>query len=597
MMKVKELLATIVLAILLPSCSSGPSDEQLRQEAVQQANTIYAEYFDGLNEFNPLRSTFMGMSDYNDQFIPEITAENRAKRQQFEQQFLSRINAIDPQLLTGQHRLTYDIFVRDRQVALEGYQFPDFLLPIDQMSGIHNLIAQLGSGQSAQPFNTVQDFRNFMARARGYIRWIKSAQVAMQEGVERDVVLPEIVVKKLLPQFEYHIVDDITESLYYSPLKNSSLSEPELAQIEAEYTRFIATEIIPSYQQMYDFLLAEYLPKSRQSVGLSELTDGSAWYEYQIKVNTTLEYSAKELHELGKQEVARILAEMTAVKEQVGFAGDLTAFFEHLRTDERYYFTNTDEMVAAYDSIRTKINSLTPKLFNVFPKADYEVRLVEPFRAASSAGASYQAPSMDGSRPGIFYINGYNLKAQPKFLMETLSIHEASPGHHFQVSLQQEITDIPNFRRFGGYTVFAEGWALYAESLGKELGLFTDPYMWYGRLVDEQLRAMRLVVDTGLHAFGWTREVAINYMLENSSMNETDVIAEVERYIVIPGRALSYKVGEFKIRELRNYAAEQLGDKFDVREFHSQILTDGAMPMTILDSKIKQWVNSLATSK
>ncbi|MEL0068230.1 MAG: DUF885 domain-containing protein [Gammaproteobacteria bacterium] len=596
-MKVKELLAAIVLAILLASCSSGPSDEQLRQEAVQQANTIYADYFDGLNEFNPLRSTFMGMSDYNDQFIPEITAENRAKRQQFEQQFLSRINAIDPQLLTGQHRLTYDIFIRDRQVALEGYQFPDFLLPIDQMSGIHNLIAQLGSGQSAQPFNTVQDFRNFMARARGYIRWIKSAQVAMQEGVERDIVLPEIVVKKLLPQFEYHIVDDITESLYYSPLKNSSLSEPELAQIEAEYTRFISTEIIPSYRQMYDFLLAEYLPKSRQSVGLSELTDGSAWYEYQIKVNTTLDYSARELHELGKREVARILAEMTAVKEQVGFVGDLTAFFEHLRTDERYYFANTDEMVAAYDSIRTKINSLTPKLFNVFPKADYEVRLVEPFRAASSAGASYQAPSMDGSRPGIFYINGYNLKAQPKFLMETLSIHEASPGHHFQVSLQQEITDIPNFRRFGGYTVFAEGWALYAESLGKELGLFTDPYMWYGRLVDEQLRAMRLVVDTGLHAFGWTREEAIDYMLENSSMNETDVIAEVERYIVIPGQALSYKVGEFKIRELRNYAAEQLGDKFDVREFHSQILTDGAMPMTILDSKIKQWVNSLATSK
>jgi uncharacterized protein (DUF885 family) len=252
-------------------------------------------------------------------------------------------------------------------------------------------------------------------------------------------------------------------------------------------------------------------------------------------------------------------------------------------------------MVAAYDSIRTKINSLTPKLFNVFPKADYEVRLVEPFRAASSAGASYQAPSMDGSRPGIFYINGYNLKAQPKFLMETLSIHEASPGHHFQVSLQQEITDIPNFRRFGGYTVFSEGWALYAESLGKELGLFTDPYMWYGRLVDEQLRAMRLVVDTGLHAFGWTREEAIDYMLENSSMNETDVIAEVERYIVIPGQALSYKVGEFKIRELRNYAAQKLGDKFDVREFHSHILTDGAMPMTILDSKIKQWVNSQAT--
>ena len=287
---------------------------------------------------------------------------------------------------------------------------------------------------------------------------------------------------------------------------------------------------------------------------------------------------------------------MNAVREQVGFEGDLPAFFEHLETDDRFYFASEEEALQAYRDQQAKIKTLLPKLFDIAPKTDYEVRPVEAFRAQSEAGASYQSPSPDGTRPGVFYLNTYNLRAQPNFLVDTLSIHEASPGHHFQISIQQEIGELPAFRRFGGYTAFSEGWALYAESLGKELGVFTDPYQWYGRLSDEQLRAMRLVVDTGLHHFGWTRQQAIDYMLANSSMAESDVVAEVERYIVIPGQALAYKVGERVIRQLREEAERELGGRFDVRAFHREVLTDGALPMDVLQTKIRAWIATQKTT-
>jgi uncharacterized protein (DUF885 family) len=283
---------------------------------------------------------------------------------------------------------------------------------------------------------------------------------------------------------------------------------------------------------------------------------------------------------------------MLTVKNQVGFKGDLDAFFKFLEEDPQFYYKSEDELLEAYRGVKRRIDALLPKLFVDFPKADYEIRPVEAFRAASAAGGSYQAPSPDGKRPGIFYINTHNLKAQPRFGLETLSLHEASPGHHFQISIQQELTDLPRMRRFNGYVSYSEGWALYAESLGKELGVFTDPYQWYGRLSDEMLRAMRLVVDTGLHSKGWTREQAIQYMLDNSSLAESDVIAEVERYIVWPGQALGYKLGQLHISALRARAQAQLGASFDVREFHSQILRDGAVPMNVLTAKIDRWVAS-----
>jgi uncharacterized protein (DUF885 family) len=367
-------------------------------------------------------------------------------------------------------------------------------------------------------------------------------------------------------------------------------SAADRQRLTEAYRAALAHEVLPAYARLADFLERDYLPAARSSVGWGDLPDGAAWYRWRIRGATTMDRPADEIHQLGLAEVARIRAEMTAVKDQVGFQGDLAAFFEHLQDDPKFYFNSEQELLDAYRDVKRRIDALLPKLFVDFPKADYEIRAVEEFRAASAAGASYQAPSADGKRPGIFYINTHNLRAQPRFGVETLSLHEAAPGHHFQIAIQQELTSLPRYRRFNGYTSYSEGWALYAESIGKELGMFTDPYQWYGRLSDEMLRAMRLVVDTGLHSRGWTREQAIRYMLDNSSLAESDVTAEVERYIVWPGQALGYKLGQLQITALRARAQSALGPAFDVRAFHSQVLRDGALPMDVLGAKIDRWI-------
>lgn len=562
--------------------------------AEQQLDVLVAQYYDESLAFNPLSATYNGRHEFDDQFLPEISQLNRDKKAAFYKKYQQRLTLIDESQLTGQALLNFEVLSRDLALKLEGMQYKNYLLPINQMSGAHNTFAGFGSGQSAQPFNTVADYENFIKRADGFVKWLASVEQSMVQGVKNDVVLPMPLAKKLLPQFKAHVVTSAEDSLFYSPIKAmpASISADEKQQLKSQYKTLILDKLVPAYQRMSDFLANNYIPHARDSVGYADLPNGKAWYEYQIKKNTTLSLSADEIHEIGLSEVARILSEMKTVKNTVGFEGDLSAFFNHLRDSDEFYYKTADELIAAYEKIKLKIDARLPKLFNIEPKAPYVVKAVEAYRAQSAAGASYAGPAPDGSRPGIFYINTYNLKAQPKFLLETLSIHEAAPGHHFQIALQQEVQSLPDFRKFGGYTVFAEGWALYAESLGKELGLFTDPYMWYGRLSDEQLRAMRLVLDTGFHAKGWTRQQGIDYMLANSSMAKSDVIAEVERYIAWPGQALSYKLGEFKIKELRNYAHQQLGEQFDIKAFHTQILIDGALPMPILEKKIKRWVKS-----
>ena len=560
----------------------------------EKANALFQAYFDESMQMNPISATFVGINDYNDRFIPPINQQNLAQFLAFEEKYLAKIKSIDATALSGQDLLSYEIFLRDREVAIKGEQFPGHLIPIHQMGGAHSYFASLGSGKSAQPFNTEIDYRNFISRAQGFATYMDSAIVAMKQGIEKSIVLPKPLIKKVLPQLQVHMVEDVTQSVFYAPLEtlkeNKKFTDVEKKHITKDYIDTIKNIIIPAYGRMHQFMQQSYLPKGRDTVGLHDLPDGKAWYEYRIETNTTLPLTADEIHTFGQQEVARILGEMTKVKETVEFEGDLPAFFEFLRTDEQFFFDSEQALIDGYTQVKEKIDSRVPMLFEVFPKADYEVRAVEAFRAASSAGASYQSPAPDGSRPGIFYINAYNLKAQPKYLMETLSVHEAAPGHHFQIAIQQEVESLPDFRKFGGYTVFAEGWALYAESLGKEMGLFTDPYMWYGRLSDEQLRAMRLVVDTGLHAFSWTRQQAIDFMTDNSSLALTDIEAEVERYIAIGGQAVSYKVGQRHIRMLRNKAQEALGEKFDVKRFHTQVLIDGALPMPILEAKIDRWI-------
>lgn len=590
----------IAIGLSVSACQPSKSVQDETKSEVSQGtesqklNSLVKDYFNESLALSPVYATFVGVSDYNDKFEAPISPESLAKGMAFERKYLEAVNQLDEVQLTGQDWLSYKIFKRDREKGIENYQFNSHLLPLSQMGGAHTYFAMLGSGSSAQQFNLEKDYRDFISRASGFALYMDSSILAMREGMQKNMVLPTPIAAKVLPQLNAHVIDEIEQSVFYGPVKlladNENIDAETKKELAIEYTSMIREVIIPAYKRTYDFMNQEYMPATRDTVGLSALPNGKKWYEYQIDSNTTLPLTAEEIHQFGQKEVARILAEMTAVKEVVGFSGDLAAFFEYLRTDEQFYFKSEQEVIDAYTEIKNKINSRVGELFEVFPKSDYEVRAVEAYRAASSAGASYQSPAPDGSRPGIFYINTHDLKAQPKFLMETLSIHEAAPGHHFQIAIQQEVEGLPAFRKFGGYTVFAEGWALYAESLGKDLGLFTDPYMWYGRLADEQLRAMRLVVDTGLHAFGWSRERAIKFMRDNSSMAETDIVAEVERYISIPGQALAYKTGERHIRMLRNKASQALGDKFDVKKFHTQILIDGALPMPILEAKIDRWI-------
>jgi uncharacterized protein (DUF885 family) len=558
-------------------------------------NTLVDQYFEEWLELNPLAATFIGDNRYNDSLPNSIGPQHRAAEHELNTRYLAAIQAIDPAALPPRDRISYDIFLRERERAIEAERFPWHLLPINQAGSLVTLMPALGSGDSAQPFATAQDYENWLGRLDGFAVWMDQAIVNMREGIAKGVVQPRPVVEKLLPQLEAMIVAEPQESLFYAPLRKfpETVTAPEQERLTAAYSKKISGTVVPAYARLRDFVRDEYLPKARDSVAWTALPDGAGWYAFAVREHTTTDMSPDGIHELGLSEVARILGEMDGVRRQVGFDGDLEAFFTHLETSPEFYFTDGAELVRGYGQIKRRIDAELPRLFSVLPKADYEVREVEAFRAQSSAGAFYQPPSADGSRPGIFYVNTYNLKAQPKFGMETLSLHEASPGHHFQISIQQELEDVPRFRRFGGdYTAFVEGWALYAEYLGKELGLFTDPYQWFGRLNDEQLRAMRLVVDTGLHSKGWSRERAIQYMLDNSTLAETDVVSEVERYIAWPGQALGYKVGDLHIQGLRQRAEQELGEKFDIRDFHREVLGDGAVPLSVLDAKIDRWIAS-----
>lgn len=596
----KKTLLALSLTTLVAACANQPTktanspQSQQITNAATQLNNILEDCFQRNMALYPVYATYLGNTELNDQFNPAINEQSLNTQESLQKSCLQQVSAIDSSRLSGQDALSQQIFIRDMKLNLASKRFPDHYMPINQMNGLHNVFAGFGSGQSAQRFETLKDYQDFMKRAQGYSVWLDSVIEQMREGIKHKVTLPKSIAVKLVPQFEAHIVADPEQSLFWGPMKSlpESLTAENKTALDKDYRQMIMDVLVPSYQKMTTFLKTEYLPAARTSVGYSDLPDGKAWYEHEIKQHTTLALSADEIHNIGLKEVERILQEMIKVKETVGFKGDLPAFFHHLQTSDQFYFSTEQEVIGAYTDVKNKINERLPQLFEVFPKADYEVKAVEEFRAASAAGASYQPPAPDGSRPGIFYINTHNLKAQPNFILETLSIHEASPGHHFQLSIQQEVQALPKFRRFGGYTVFAEGWALYAESLGKEMGLFTDPYQWYGRLVDEQLRAMRLVVDTGLHAKGWTREQAIDFMRRNSSMAESDIEAEVERYISWPGQALSYKLGQFEIRKMRDYAEAELGDKFDVKKFHTQVLIDGALPMPVLKDKIYDWVET-----
>jgi len=545
-------------------------------------------------ERNPVTATAIGDNRYNDR-LPDFTTEAyRADLHAYTVRWLKEVESFDRNKLTGQDRLSWEILDDDLKQDLEGERFPGWMQPINQFGSLPSFLAQMGSGRSLQPFHDTRDYEDWLKRAHAAAGIIDGMIRNMRLGIAKGVTPPRPIMEKVVPQLDAQVVADPEKSLFWGPIANfpDGVPEADRARLTEAYRNLIHDEIVPAYARLRDFVRDEYVPKCRATVGWSALPDGQAWYAYRVKGATTTDLSPAEIHEIGLKEVARIRGEMEKVKDQVGFKGDLHAFFRHLQESPEFYYDKPEDLLNGFRDLQKKINALLPKEFDVFPKADYEVREVEPFRAQSAAGAQYQPPSADGSRPGVFYVNTFNLKAQPKYGMETLSLHEASPGHHFQATIAQEVESLPMFRRFNGYVAYDEGWALYAESIGKELGLFTDPYQWYGRLSDEQLRAMRLVVDTGLHSKGWTREQSIAYMLDNSSMAESDVVAEVERYIAVPGQALGYKIGQLEITKLRQEAEKALGPRFDVKAFHRQVLVDGALPMGVLSTKIHEWIET-----
>ena len=559
----------------------------------QDVNQLFESYFERTLELNPLFGTFIGDHRYDDRLTNTLSPEHIATVRAVDRQFLEAARKHSSQKLSSADRLSLDIFISELETSIAGEQFPAELVPINQFQSLPTLMPVLGSGTSAQPFATVEDYDRWLRRVGDYVIWSDQAIVNMRRGIEQRVTYPRLLMEKVLPQLAAIIAADPQQSLFYQPIANfpDSIPAADRQRLDDAFRRAIAEQINPAYRRLHDFVRDEYLKAARTSVAWTAMPDGERWYAYLAKRSTTTDLSPQRIHDIGLAEVARIRSEMEQVKAQVGFKGDLAAFFKFLQDDPRFYYDAAESLVQGYRDLKKDIDSRLPRLFSDMPKASYEVRPVEAFRAQSSAGAFYQPPSADGSRPGYFYVNTYNLKAQPKFGMETLSLHEAAPGHHFQIALQQELTDLPRFRRFGGdYVAYVEGWALYAESLGKELGLFTDPYQYYGRLSDEMLRAMRLVVDTGLHTKNWTRAQAIRYMLDNSSLAPTDAEAEVERYIAIPGQALGYKIGQIRIRELRTKAEKALGARFDIKVFHSQVLRDGALPLDVLEAKIDRWL-------
>jgi uncharacterized protein (DUF885 family) len=569
----------------------NPAAEAATAESRRLADLVDA-YFEEQLKLNPLLATSIGDPRYNDRFEVTISPEWRARDEKVEREFLERIRAIDPSLLTGQDALTYEIFKSAREREIEGFRFPGHLIPVNQFYSVPNSFAQLGSGNGLHPFKTVKDYEDFLKRIDGFVAWTDQAIVNMREGIAKGYTLPKVLVERTLPQLAAQIVEKPEDSLYWGPVKNlpASFTAEEQARLTAAYRAAIATQVIPSYRRLHEFLQDEYLPKARASVGLDALPDGKAWYEYNVRNITTTDYTPAQIHAIGLREVERIHGEMRKVMQQVGFEGSLDDFFRFVNTDERFVHPSREALVAGYVDIKKRVDPQLPKLFEILPNADYEVRAVEPFREKSAAGGQYQAASEDGSRPGIFYANAYDLKARPKWAMEALSLHEGNPGHHFQISIQREQKNLPRFRRFGGYTAYSEGWGLYAESLGPELGVYKDPYQYFGRLEGELFRAIRLVVDTGLHSKGWTREQVLEYIDANSATSDARRIAETERYIAIPGQAVAYKIGQLKISELRERAERDLGDRFDVRKFHTAVLADGALPLDVLEAKIERWI-------
>jgi uncharacterized protein (DUF885 family) len=586
----KKLVFALLISISISACN------QANKTSTTETNKNFASlcdqyYEDGL-KLSPINATFIGDERYNDLLPNDGSAAFIQEYRSYNERYLDSLEKYDRESLNANDKLSYDFLKDQLDMSIEGLKYHAEYLPFNQMFALPLTIGQLGSGTGAQPFKTVKNYEDWIKRVSAFAIWADTAIGNFKKGMASGIVLPKALVVKMIPQMQSMVVTDPKLSLFYGPVKlmPRDFSAADQKRLTDEYSKMIATVIVPTYKKMGDFLQNEYLPKTRATSGWSAMPGGAAWYAYLVRQQTTTNKTPEEVYQTGLKEVARITSQMDSIKNLVGFKGDLKAFFEYMKTDKKFMpYKTPKEVLAAFDNIHQRMIPNLKKMFANAPKTPFEIRQTEAFRAAS-ASAEYNQGSADGKRPGIFYVpildaTKFNITSG----MESLFLHEAIPGHHYQISLTQENTSLPKFRRFGGHNAYVEGWALYCESLGKEMGLYQDPYQHMGALGDEMHRAIRLVVDVAIHDKNMSREEAIKYMMDNEAITEEGATAEIERYMGIPAQALGYKTGAMKIRELRAKYEKELGAKFKISDFHTEVLKDGSLPLSVFEAKMDAW--------
>ncbi len=561
-----------------------------------QLERLYDEYWDASMRLNPLQATFQGESRYNDQLPNILSAAWRQQSHDFTTQWLGKVEKLGSDGLQGQDLLSYEIFVRDARASLAAERYPSWMMPISQYYNIGSIMAILGAGAGAQPFNTVQDYDTWSRRSLGIPELFDQAIDNMRQGMKAGVVQPRDLMEKVLPQLDAVIKPTAEESIFWSPIRTmpNTIPAEDKARISAEYKRMIELRIMPAYRALRGFIATEYLPATRASSGLGALPDGQAWYASLIVQTTASDQTAAQLHALGEQRVQELQAQIATVMKDARLRGTPTKLLRSMRNDRQFQYGDANALINRYRQVQQQVNARLPQVLDTLPKAPLDVRAVEPERALTAAAAAYQ-PALPG-QSAVLYVNTRDLPGRKRWNVPVQYLHEAIPGHHVQLGLQQELAKLPRFRRLGGDLAFVEGWGLYAETLGEDLGIYTDPYDRIGYLYSRLLRAARVVADTGVNAQGWSKQQAVTYLQKTVDMSSDDANAEVERVMAQPGQALSNVAGLTTIVALRDKASARQGAAFDLRRFHAELLKDGSMPLDVLDRKMERWMAQPASA-
>ena len=568
------------------STTAAPFEKISSPAAVKLHQTLDAEWQRTLRE-NPTQASQLGDRRYN-QLWPDISLNAIRASQAKTRDVLATARALDKSTFSDGDKLNARLFEYQYEADVNEQRFQLHLLPVNQRGGLQDE----DSTADVLQFDTIRDYEDWIARLRAFPLYTARTMALMRQGITEKILHPKIVMQRVPAQIRKQIVDQPQDSPYYKPFRTFAveLTDSEKARLQTDATSAIESCILPSYRTFLEFVEKEYLPACFDDVGCWQRPDGQTMYAELARRFTTTNLTPQQIHDIGLAEVKRIRSEMESIQKEVGFEGSFAEFLVYLRSEKQFYYESPNELLQAYKDCCDRINPNLPKLFLKLPKTTYDVRPIPDQMAPDTTTAYYRVPAADGSRPGSYFVNLYRPETRPKFEIDALSLHESVPGHHLQIALSMELTDIPEFRRYGGYTAFVEGWALYTEKLGNELGLYRDPYSRFGQLTFEMWRAVRLVVDTGMHSLKWSRQEAIDFFANNSSKSMLDIENEIDRYISWPGQALAYKIGELKIRELRSRSEQELGPNFDVREFHDVILRNGAVPLEVLDELVSEWI-------